>query len=331
MATRAAAASDTRVALAAREALVRGNAVDAVIAGLLVAVAESPGVLLGPLQVLVAGAGAGLIAADGRLRQPGLGAARPRGARSAEFIPAPARVAVTALPATIAAVLASFGTGTLRRLGAPALKAAKAASPERAAVLDAFSRRGAPALGDEAISTALLAIAGRAAGGLLTMDDLGEVRPEILRVEERSLTPSGWLRVPWAVDGCDGSHVQLVAAADAMGLVCIACYETVEDGIAIPELGLLAPASAEPVMHGQTRVRPGQPLPASAPFAVRTRKGLADLAVGLARAADAEEALAGMFAKLDEVPVVTEALAGAPGRSVAVVRTRESALVASSA
>ena len=58
MATRAAAASETHVALAAREALVRGNAVDAVVAGVLAAVAEAPGVFLGPLQVLIAGAGA---------------------------------------------------------------------------------------------------------------------------------------------------------------------------------------------------------------------------------------------------------------------------------
>jgi gamma-glutamyltranspeptidase/glutathione hydrolase len=331
VATRAAAASDHQVALAAREALTRGNAVDAVVAGLLSAAAESPGVLLGPLQLLVAGAGAGLIAADGRLRQPGLGTPRPRGARTAESIPPPARVAVPALPATVATALASFGTVTLRRLGAPAVKAAKALSPERASVLDAFCRRGAPFLHDEPVATPLLAVAGRAASGLLTADDLAEVRPEIVRLDERSLRPSGWLRVPWRDTERDASDVQVVAAADGRGLMCVACYVTAGEGVAIPELGLLAPASAEPVMRGQTRVRPGEPRPSAAPIAIRARKGIADLAVGLGCAKDAETALSALFAKLDALPLPSEALSGVSGRSVAVVRTREAALVASSA
>jgi hypothetical protein len=331
VASRAAAASETHVALAAREALVRGNAVDAVVAGVLAAAAGASGVLLGPLQVLIAGAGAGRIAADGRLRQPGLGAVRPRGALAGAAIPAPARVAVPALPATLATVLASFGTATLRKLATPSVKAARSISPERGAVLDAFSRRGAPALGDPAIATALLAVAGRAAGGLLTDDDLGAVRPEIASLAEKALVPAGWLQAPWRAAGLDASHVHVVAAADGKGLVCIACYESAEEGIAIPELGLLAPASAEPVLRGQPRVRPGEPRPAAAPIAVRTRRGLADLAVGIALGSDA--ALASLLAKLDEHPLPTEVLAGVAGagRPVAVVKTREAALVAASA
>lgn len=329
MVTRAAAASETRVALAAREALVRGNAVDAVVAGVLAASAGAPGVLLGPLQVLVAGAGAGLLAVDGRLRQPGMGAARPRGALAGTAIPLQARVAVPALPAALATVLASFGTATLRRLATPAIKAAREMSAERAAVLDAFSRRGAPALADEAISSALLAVAGRAAGGLLTVEDLDAVRPEVTRVGERALRPAGWLRVPWGAEDVDATHAQVVAATDGHGLVCIACYESPSEGLSIAELGLLAPASAEPVRRGQTRVRPGEPRPAAAPIAVRARKGIADLAVGLAGGGEA--ALLTLLAKLDEQPMVAEALAGAPGRAVAVVRTRNAAAVAASA
>jgi hypothetical protein len=328
--TRAAAASETHVALAAREALVRGNAVDAVVAGVLAAAAAAPGVFLGPLQVLIAGAGAGLIVADGRLRQPGLGAVRPRGALAGAAIPAPARVAVPGLPATLATVLASFGTSTVRKLATPAIKAARAAgSKERAGVLDAFARRGAPALGDEAIATALLAVAGRAAGGLLTHDDLGAARPEIASLDEAALSPAGWLLAPWRAEDVEASQVHVVAAADGHGLVCIACYESPEEGISIPELGLLAPASAEPVRRGLPRVRPGEARPAAAPIAVRARRGIADLAIGLARSTGS--ALAPLLARLDELPVVSEALAGAPGRPVAVVRTRTSALVAASA
>jgi gamma-glutamyltranspeptidase/glutathione hydrolase len=331
LATRAAAASETHVAHAARETLTGGaNAVDAVIAGVLAAAAASPGVFLGPLQVLIAGAGAGLIAADGRLRQPGLGGVRPRGALAGAAIPAPARVAVPALPATLAAVLASFGTSTLRKLATPAIKDARAAGAKnRASVLDAFSRRGAPALADEAHATALLAVAGRAAGGLLTIDDLGEVRPEIASVVESRLRPAGWLQAPWRAEGLTASHVHVVAAADHKGLVCIACYESPEDGLPIPELGLIAPAAAEPVLRGLPRVRPGEPRPAAAPIALRVRKGLTDLAFGLA--ATVYPDLAPLLAKLDELPLVSEALAGASGKPVAVVRTRETALVAASA
>lgn len=330
-ATRAAAASESHVAHAAREVLTAGgNAVDAAMAGVLAAAAGAPGVFLGPLQVLVAGAGAGLIAADGRLRQPGLHGVRPRGALAGSVILAPARVAVPALPATLATVLASFGTSTLRKLATPAIKDAKAqGAKHRAAVLDVFSRRGAPALGDDLISTALLAVAGRAAGGLLTRDDLAEVRPEVASLTESKLRPAGWLQVPWRTDEADASHVHVVAAADGKGQICVACYESPEDGLSVAELGLIAPAHAEPVRRGLPRVRPGEPRPAAAPIAVRIRKGLADLAFGLALTPDPD--LTPLLAKLDELPLVSDALAGAPGKPVAVIRTRESALVAASA
>ncbi|MGH7438109.1 MAG: hypothetical protein ACRENE_20695, partial [Polyangiaceae bacterium] len=52
-AQKAATASDPFVAEAAREALGRGNAVDAVVTGVLLAAARSASVLLGPLQALV--------------------------------------------------------------------------------------------------------------------------------------------------------------------------------------------------------------------------------------------------------------------------------------
>lgn len=331
MATRAAAASEGHVAQAAREALARGNAVDAVVAGLLAAVAQSPGVLLGPVQLLVAGTGVGRIAVDGRLRQPGLGLPRPRGAPTGGAIPAAARVAAPALPAAIVTVLAAHGTATLRRLAGPALKVARACSPERAVVLDALARRGTPALADDAIASELLAVGGRAAGGSLTLEDLTSVRPELARIEERAMTPPGWVRVPWLTEGLDATFTQVVAAADGRGLVCIAAYETPVEGVAIPALGLLAPAAAVAVLHGKPRVRPGAPLPAAAPVAIRARRGQADLAVGLAGVSDADASLERALPVLDEAPLVGDALARVTGCAVAVVRTRDAAMVAASA
>ncbi len=146
---RAAAGSESHVAQAAREVLERGNAVDAVVAGVLMAAAESPGVLLGPLQFLAGGAGAGLIAIDGRVRQPGLGAPRPRGFQANETIPDAALVGVPFLPAALVTALATLGAATLLRAAGPALAWARANAPERAGLLEAIARRGAPALAEE--------------------------------------------------------------------------------------------------------------------------------------------------------------------------------------
>ena len=54
---RAAVASSGEVEAAAEELLRKGNALDAVVAGVFAACALSPGVLLGPVQILIGGGG----------------------------------------------------------------------------------------------------------------------------------------------------------------------------------------------------------------------------------------------------------------------------------
>jgi hypothetical protein len=330
VATRAAAASEAHVADAARAALEGGNAVDAVVAGVLTAAAHEPSVFLGSLQVLVAGGGTGLIAVDGRHRQPGLDAPRPRGTLDGSAVPAAARVGVPTLASTVAAVLASFGTGSLLKVGRSAVEAAQHVSGERAALLEAFTRRGVPAMQDDAVTSELLAVAGRAAGGQLSPADLGAFRPPIERVDERSFEPPGWLRAPWRDGTADAAGLQVVAAADHGGVLCIACYAIAAEGVAVPRLGLRAPPSAEPVMRGRTRVRPGEPRPAAAPIAIRARKGVAELAIGLAGGGP-QDALDGVLQRLDVDAVVSMAVAGVVGRPVAVVRTARAATAAASA
>lgn len=324
---RAAAGSEAHAAEAAREVLLRGNAVDAVVAGVLMAVAASPGVLLGPLQLLAGGAGAGLIAIDGRVRQPGLGAPRPRGFLAGEPIPEAARVGVPFLPAAAATAIASLGAGTMLRAAGPALALAASRSPERAALLEAVARRGALALAEEGISGELRAVAGRAAHGLLTPEDLGQVMPTVIRCEERSLGPSALLTVPWRDEGSpDAGSVHVIAAADARGLVAMACYEAPDEGVPVPALGVLAPRSAAPVMRGKPRIAPGSARPAAAPIALRARKGVVEIALGIAIAADAEQVLAAMAALFETAPTFAEALASPHGgRAVAIACTRDSA------
>jgi hypothetical protein len=329
----AAAGSESHVAQAAREVLARGNAVDAVVAGVLMAAAESPGVLLGPLQLLAGGGGAGLIALDGRVRQPGLGAPRPRWFLASEPVPDAATVGVPFLPAALATALASLGAGTLLRAAGPALARARSLAPERAGLLEGIARRGAPALTDDGVAAELMAAAGRVARGLLTPEDLSGVLPTVTRCEERSLGPAGILTVPWRVEGAiDASNTHVIAAADGRGLVAIACYEAPVDGVPVPALGLVAPRAAAPVLRGKARVTPGAPRPTAGPVALRTRRGVVELALGIAIATDADPSLDAMVGLLDVLPTFAEAI-GSPhsGRAVAIVCTRDSARALASA
>jgi len=332
LARRAAGGSEAHVAQAARDAVARGNAVDAVVTALLVAAAESPGVLLGPVQLSVGGAGAELMAVDGRVRQPGLGIPRPRGVVAGQPVPPSALIGVPAMPAALATVLAALGATTLVRAAGPALERARAVSPERAAVLQAFARRGPTAMAADAIAGELAAVAGRASGGTLTVDDLAAVRPAVVSCPEESLGPGGILRVPWrdAVQvGSGATHV--VVAADGRGLVAAACYEVAPDGLSIPALGLLAPSMASPVMRGEARVPPGEPRAASAPIALRTRRGVIDFAMGVAELPDAEAALKAVLATLDDAAALLQAIHAAPGKPVAIARTGETLATLASA
>jgi hypothetical protein len=329
----AAGASQPHVAQVARDWLSRGNAVDAVVAGVLLAAAESPTVVLGPLQVLVSGSGAGLLAIDGRVRQPGLGVPRPRGLLVDDPVPLQARVGVPALPASLALVLASLGSLSQLRLAGGAIERARVHSAERAQFLEALARRGVSALSEDAVARELTAVAGRAAGGLLTRKDLVSVRPAIVACDARSLGPSGVLMVPWK-DGVlhDASSTHVVAAIDARGLVAIACYEEPLDGLAVPALGLAAPAFATPVMRGETRVRPGEPRPAAAPIALRAPRGIADLAVGLGQTPDAETSLEVIVRALGDERANDFVLESPPnGRVVAIARGRAGGRIIASA
>lgn len=196
---RAAVASTPEVESVAEEILGKGNAVDAVVAGVFAACALSPGVLLGPVQVLVGGAGAGLLAIDGRVRQPGIGAPRPRGFTSAEEIPDAARVGVPWLPAAMSVAIATMGTATFNHVLSPAVALAK--GTPRAEVLGRIASRGPRALEEGRLGGELLAAAGRPSGGLLTTDDLSSPRPEVQKATRTTLVPSALPRVRAAASG----------------------------------------------------------------------------------------------------------------------------------
>jgi len=307
----------------------KGNAVDAVVAGVLAAAATDRSVLLGPVQILFGGAGLGLRAVDGRTRQPGKGAPRPRGFTEDQLIAPASRVGVPALPAALAAALASSGQATLAQAMAPAVAAANG---ERKRVLKLIAQRGPSAMLDESIAGELVASCGRIVGGLLTRDDLDAVMPAITPTTEVALRGPARRAafVPWSA-GAASSRVQIVAAVDYRGLLAVACYERGEDGVTVDALDLLAPGTAAPVLRGQTRVKPGEPCPAAAPLSlVRTAgEGSFDVALGVASDSDGEPSLR---AALDQWSDEADAIDVRPpyqgnGSLIGVMRTGDSAIL----
>jgi hypothetical protein len=80
------------------------------------------------------------------------------------------------------------------------------------------------------------------------------------------------------------------------------------------------------VLRGRPRVPPGEARPAAAPIALRARRGIVDLALGVAALANADEALDAILAALGIAPTVLEALSAAQGgRNVAIFSDRDTA------
>jgi gamma-glutamyltranspeptidase/glutathione hydrolase len=294
--------SDTEVAEAGRSLLARGNAVDAVVGAVFAAAALYPSVLLGPVQLLIGGAGAGLRAVDGRSRQPGLGNPRPRGFLPSEAIPEASRVAVPGLPAALLASVTTYGKLSVAAVVGPAEELAKGRSKPRAAVLRRIAQRGPAALSEAYLSDELTATAGRLAGGLLSVRDLDELRPELTTARSERYGAHGereQVTVPWGASSVRkpgegtviGSDVRIVLAVDRNGLVALACYEVTGGGFTLEAFDLVAPFAAVPVLRGKPRVKPGEPLPAAAPIALGVSGGILDLAAGLGMTAEAEPVL----------------------------------------
>jgi gamma-glutamyltranspeptidase/glutathione hydrolase len=258
-----------------------GSAVDAVVAGFLAAGAARPGALLSPVQALFAGPGAGPRAFDGRARQPGKGLPRPRGVVKAQPVPDAALAAVPASLAALALLHAYGGRLTLERLASAAIERAKAVDA-RAELIAKFAQRGPAALGDATIARPILAVAGRTEGGLLSDEDLAEVRPESQPPRQAELGGGRRALVtPWPAPEAPQRATEFVVAADATGVMAALSYAPDDDGLAVPELGLTLPRDAVAVRRGIPRVPPGEPLPCAAPIAMGLDEHVVFLALGI--------------------------------------------------
>jgi hypothetical protein len=274
MRTRAAAlATDEFVEEIASSELVRSrSAVAAVVAGFFAAAGAYPDVLLGPLTLLVAGVGSGGRVYDGRLRQPGLGARRPRGFQSEE-VPVASRVALSTSVAALTVALAYDQRATLTavaKFGARA--AADRGAAERARLLERVASVGPAALAESSFVRPLLHLASPSQGGLLSPPDFVAADDIVGVAQERDVRGVKWLEAPWGDSKSEllapGAEAHAVCAVDAEGVYAALCYERVGTGLAVPALGLVAALGAIPVRRGERRVTPGERLPAYAPIAL---------------------------------------------------------------
>lgn len=315
MRSSAAASSHAAAAEAATQAFhaepgeTAGTAIDAVIAGVLALAARHAGVMLGSGTILLGGTGEGSLAIDGRARQPGLGAARPRGFTDAASVPDAARIAAPSLPAALTLAHAGRGNRTrtaLLRIGVAAAQAVGKVDDARVESLRAFGREGGGFLRAGPIRDALLEVSARSVGGTLTRDDLDAIRPEIAQARKVDVEARKWAVAPWArALGANEElepqtitgDVAIVAACDAFGAVAVAAVILPKLVKVVGETGLSVPLLARPVMRGVARDPAGAPLPMPAPIGVahgrtfeggKSELGAVDLALGVGGEGDVE-------------------------------------------
>jgi len=288
-------ASDAFVEEAARQELAASkSAVAAVVAGYFAAAGARSGVLLAPLTLLVAGVGAGGRAFDGRLRQPGLGAKRPRGLLPGQGAPRAVRLA---LPTTVAALSVALiydrvrTVTSLARVGASAAR--EAGAPARAALLERVAQVGPGAFAEARFVQPLLHVAGAAEGGLLAQGDFQPPADVSADAAVERARADVTLQAPWARDVASESlgvgHA--VCAADARGVFAALCYREITDGIELSELELTAALAAVPVRRGERRVRPGERLPVPAPASIVCDAALTPIEVRVRREPKARRTL----------------------------------------
>lgn len=271
----AAVSNDPIAAEVAREQLAAGgSAVGAVLAGFFAAAGAHAGVLLGPVTLIVGGVGVGARAFDGRLRQPGLGAKRPRGVLPADAVPDAARVAVPTAVSALAVALAYDGGRSLGSLVKPGISRAERGGAEaRAGVLKLVRSAGAGAFNDSGFVRALLRVAGPSQGGLLSPADFAAVPQVDADAPCRSVGSRRLYEAPWASEAADMDVSALgsgcaVCAVDVRRVFAALSFRRLTAGFTVEELELEAPLAAVPVMRGVARVAPGARLRAPAPLAL---------------------------------------------------------------
>jgi|GEM_PF-1031940 len=240
-----------------------GSALQAVLTGFFVAAGADPGVLFSPLSILVGGLGSGVFAYDGRCRQPGREAKRPRGFLTEDQVPA---TALAAIPGSVAAaaIACAFQTGTtLLSCVRPGVASAKAFGAKgRAHLLEKAASLGATALQDNTVKRAFTTQFGVVEQGAVTVTDM--IAADGLQA--RSAREGDAHVLPWEASNPEDSPLgegHSIVAVDARGLFAAVTYSSLPVGLVLEPFEVTVPSLSVPVMRGVSRVTPGEALPMS--------------------------------------------------------------------
>ena len=293
----------------AEQMLITGaSALSATLAGFFAAAGASADVLLSPLTLIFAGLGEGARAFDGRARQPGLGAKRPRGLRPEDSIPPPARAAV---PTGIAALLVAHAydpSTSLRRLVQSGLsRAREVGAIERAAYLERLSCVGAAALAEARYVRPMLAVAGPSEGGLMTPSDFSQTPILDYAAYHDVVGPTeARLRPPW-----HGAEIEpkpdtwSICTMDRKGIFVALTVECAAQRLCIQQLELEVPLVAKPVMRGVSRITPGEFIPTPTPAWIEVNSSALPQAVCIARS-DGSQAYLSRSSRAQQPDKLTE-------------------------
>lgn len=257
--------NDPACEAAAMDLLAAGaSAIDAVIAGYFAAAGAYPAVLFGSVTLLLGGTGSGDRAFDGRVREPGKNAKRPRGTLPGEEPPLAARVGA---PYSVPALAVALGYGAQSGLGrlvqSGVALARERGSERRAAVLARVGEVGALAFTEPDVARALVRAFGAPNGGALTPADFA--RPEGLDVP--AVRSASRLSAPWAGDAtAPFGRGTVVSAVDVNGVFVAAAFDAQPEAAYVEELELSAPLLATPTLRGVPRALPTTPIAAPAPL-----------------------------------------------------------------
>lgn len=273
------ASNDPIAAETAEERLAAGSsAQEAVLAAYFACAGADPGVLLSPTTFITSGTTSAARCFDGRSRQPGAGAKRPRGHEDSDKIPDAARVAVPTGPQSLLVAQGYAPTGTTLTLLRPGIQRAKAAgSPAREAFLRRVSQVGARAFSEPGFVRALFHDADASHGGHLTRADLSQLPPLDSPAVESREGELSMLRAAWDSPSAGASRslgraVAIVALDASGGAAALGLYVATE-GLHFAEVDLIAPLNAVPVRRGVPWTAPGTALPAAFPVALVADEG----------------------------------------------------------
>lgn len=241
-----------------------GSALKAALTAFFVAAGERPGILFSQVSLIVAGLGVGVRVYDGRARQPGLDAKRPRGFIPGESIPIAAQVAVPSSIAALAVACAYDAGTTFLSCARPGVPAARRVGAEgRADLLELVATQGATVFNHPSLKRAWIGQFGPAEGGNIGPADL--VVPSSLDAQI-SLTDAT-IGLPWGeveeergLDKPWGTPHAIVAIDGQGQLVALAFHEQ-DDVVQFAPYEVTVPLLAEPVMRGVARRSPGQVIP----------------------------------------------------------------------